>query len=245
MKSVIFCTCFISKGTLNNNERYIKWIKYYYERQNIFGADYLFLIYDGSEKIEFPFRHTLVDVDVDDLPNKLTPGIFIFRFNCHLGRGSLSNYPGWWRSFLFSVVLAKKYNFDKIIHIESDFFVLSERMSRYIRFLRTGWICMYSNYYDFPETGIQVICRNEFENVASLGEKAKAASYVFSKIAEDVLPFTDVIKKFNGDRLGETEVLEDYLLRQDGMARLDYIGQVPFNKNLESYFKIIDAVRGK
>ena len=54
----------------------------------------------------------------------------IFHFPDRLGRLAIHNFPGWFRSFTFSVVIARKLNLKKIVHIESDCFH-SERTRRW------------------------------------------------------------------------------------------------------------------
>ena len=44
----------------------------------------------------------------------------LFHFKNNLGRPSVYDYPGWFRSFTFVATYAQAYQFEKIVHIESD-----------------------------------------------------------------------------------------------------------------------------
>lgn len=85
------------------------------------------------------------------------------RFDNNLARQSVSAYPGWWRSFLHSVPLARQLGADKIMHIESDAYILSPRLADFLNGIESGWHVMWSERDKFPETAIQVICSDQFE----------------------------------------------------------------------------------
>ena len=57
----------------------------------------------------------------------------------HLGRPSHLNYPGWWRSFAHSVTVARANQCRRIWHVESDFFIASQRMIDRMHSLTRGW----------------------------------------------------------------------------------------------------------
>ena len=74
----------------------------------------------------------------------------IFRFPDRLGRSATLNYPGWFRSFTFSVVIAKRFDFQRILHIESDAYILSRRALDFINGMTTGWTVFWCPRYQFP-----------------------------------------------------------------------------------------------
>ena len=75
----------------------------------------LFLIDDASNKRNFDKRANVLNPE--NLPEILDHEINIVHFQDKLGRQSIQDYPGWWRSFLFSYTIAQKYNFDKIWYL--------------------------------------------------------------------------------------------------------------------------------
>ncbi|OEZ94191.1 hypothetical protein JAB9_42200 [Janthinobacterium sp. HH107] len=125
----------------------------------------------------------------------------IIRFDNNLGRQSGADYPGWWRSFLHSVKVANELGVDKIIHIESDAYIMTPRLVKFINEIESGWNVLWSPRYRMPETAIQVICRDQF----AIFEKFKDnhPDYSFPDIAEKLLPFTTVHKQFKGDRYSD------------------------------------------
>lgn len=223
MKSFIFCTSFIRNDSQDHySHRYKRWINYYYPLLDSFDASRLFLIDDGGTDTS-----ESVNVLCDPLPNELTDAVNMYRFNIHIGKNSSIDFPGWWRSFLFSIEIARKYGYKKIIHIESDFFVLSLRLKQFIRDSNQGWTSLYSHFYNFPETGIQIICEDVFDKFDELKDKLQLNSFRSDELAEYVIPFTNIKKDFIGDRIGEVNVLArwmDNYVHQ--LSELDYIGQM-------------------
>ena len=230
MKTIIFCTCYLNG---ENNSRYKKWADYYHGKMSIFNASNLFLIDDGSPSISIDEK---IDVIKSyDLPDSLKNDISLFHFENRLGRISVRKYPGWWRSFTFSLQLAKKYNIDKLIHIESDFYIVSRKMIDHIAKISSGWTAFYSRFYKFPETAIQVICKDSYSGLYEISNKAAALNYKFKRRAEDILPFTKVEKQFYGDRFGEGKVLKGWLKRIEIPDKIDYIGQMNDTDSLSDY----------
>jgi hypothetical protein len=232
MKTIIFCTSYIDD---TNNARYRKWIDYYYDKLDLFNAGNLFLIDDGSAGI---FLNDQVEiVKSNDLPGSLKSNINLFHFENHLGRPSRKNYAGWWRSFTFSIKLAEKYNIDKIIHIESDYFIVSRKMIDFIAKITEGWTVFYSRFYGFPETAIQIICKDSFEKLNKAYTNAIESDYQFKKIAELVLPFSKTEKGFIGDRFGEEKILRSWSRKHKTLSEIDYLGQINVKSDLNEYKK--------
>lgn len=230
MSSFLFCTSYINSEFPNLHPlRYRKWIEYYSEIKKDLGAEYIFIIDDGTPELAFVDRELVDIIYIDqNLPERLSKKINILSFRSHLGRSSLKEYPGWWRSFTYSVRIADKYRFEKIIHIESDFYIVSKRLCDFLEKLKEGWTTLYSSFYKFPETAIQVICRDCFPLLRELCTKGESRNYRFDDFAEKCLPFTTVVKEFNGDRIMEPPVLRNWSSRLD-FSELDYIGQLPTN----------------
>jgi len=232
MNTIIFCTSYINES---NCKRYTKWMDYYSPRLDLFNSSKLFLIDDGSPYL--PADERMEVIPSNELPQTLKSEVCLFHFEERLGRISVRKYPGWWRSFTFSIELARKYNIEKIIHIESDFYIVSRNMIDYITNLTTGWTTFYCRRYKFPETAIQVICKDAYDSLYEVYNKAIAYNYNFKKMAEYVLPFTHVEKQFYGDRFGEQKVLKRWLRRIEIPGVVDYIGQLDDDETLEDYRK--------
>jgi len=234
MASFLFCTCYFDvNGSANASNRYTKWIDYYETHTERFGTDYLFLIDDGSAAIPSSSRYAVHDAH--NLPARLNKRINFFHFPDNLGRSSVHEYPGWWRSFIFSMALANVYGMRKIIHIESDFFIVSDRLASYIKSVETGWTALYSQHYKFAETGIQIITSDSFPAFERVALQIQNNGYQAAGIAEKTLPFTQVNQEFVGDRFGELDILEDWIAERSLPAHVDYVGQVLPHHRLDQF----------
>lgn len=231
MNSFLFCTSYIDKNDIRFDPlRYRKWIDYYAAIKEDLGIDHIFMIDDGSADPSLE-QSPLVNIlsAEDDLPDELPDKINIITFKEHLGRPSIEEHMGWWRSFTYSIKIAEKYGFEKIIHIESDFYIVSERLINFIHSLKEGWSSLYSSHFNFPETAIQIICRDSFYLLEKARQTAEAAHYRINQLAEHTLPFTNVCKDFTGDRIGEMLVLKQWVFNENQINELDFYGQLPTN----------------
>jgi hypothetical protein len=196
MKSFIFCTSYI-KDRDAWADRYQKWLNYY-EKMPIV-AEKKIMIDDGS-----PFSPPREEIEAihhsDNIAEKSGKNLLV-RFDDNLGRQSLSAYPGWWRSFLHSLEIAEKLGAEKIIHIESDAYILSQRLVDFINRADAGWHVLWAQRYGLPETAIQVICRDQFPAFEQFRNGSN--ELIGQDIAERLLPFTSVDKRFKGDRYSE------------------------------------------
>jgi hypothetical protein len=217
---MLFCTSFFRNDS-EWNTRYVRWLNHY---QQLLPEDVrLLLIDDASPFTPDPAQIRCVD-DCADI-SRIDDRQLIVRFPERLGRADVLVYPGWWRSFLHSVVIARSLGVRKIIHIESDAFVLSHRLLEYIQQLESGWITLWTEGYNMPETAIQVICEDQFEQMDAF--RVRDRSEFEGKLAERLLPFTHVNKDFLGDRYGEFRIhlLRRGLLRSRKFNRLKFFQQ--------------------
>lgn len=196
MKSIIFCTSYIRDAAAWET-RYKRWLDYYQD----FPLDVVkrLMIDDGSPYL--PSADVIKTVSNTAPLAAVEDENLIIRFDDNLGRQSIKDYPGWWRSFLHSVEVARELGADKIIHIESDAYILSPRLRNFLDQTSTGWHVLWTQHNNFPETAIQVICRDQFEIFEDF--KQKNPTLHFPDMAEHMLPFTAVNKEFKGDRYSE------------------------------------------
>src|SRR4029077_12182860 len=125
----------------------------------------------------------------------------IFRFPQRLGRPSMLNYPGWYRSFTFSVEIARRFAFKKIVHVESDAFILTRKAMSYIDGLSSGWTAFWYPDEAFAETCIQVVCEDRFASLNRFRVTPYQTQYT-GKLIELYLPFTRVERGIHGSRYG-------------------------------------------
>jgi hypothetical protein len=68
------------------------------------------------------------------------------------------------------VAVARHHGCRRIVHIESDAYVLSRRMQAFLASRTAGWTAMWCPRWSFAESAIQVICEDQFDAVQRLGE---------------------------------------------------------------------------
>ena len=216
MKAFIFCTSFV-KDAQAWESRYQRWLDHY---ENIpINAIKKIMIDDGSPYL--PPAHIINSVAHDAPLAANTDKNLILRFDDNLGRQSGADYPGWWRSFLHSIKVARELGADKIIHIESDAYILTPRLVEFINGIGSGWHVLWSPRHRFPETALQVICKDQFENFEKLKDANPSLS--FPDLAERLLPFTNVHKQFIGDRYSDIK-------KNRGIFRSQKFNKIPLFK---------------
>ena len=223
MKTVLFATSYINSE--RHLQRYREWLAYYTERLNKLGAGNIFLIDDGSP-LEWLLQLGIPIIRIDKVTDGIFPkvqegGAAIFRFPENLGRPQTTVIPGWWRSFSFVSFLAYFYTVDKLIHIESDTYILSDRMFYWLKSTRNRWAVPRSKHYGFPDPCIQIIPNYSTDYIdfpSKPHSNFKVLFDYFNKgemfwfkngelnknyIPEYCLPFDEITEQFEGDRYGE------------------------------------------
>jgi hypothetical protein len=128
------------------------------------------------------------------------PGVVFQRFPQHFGRPSHYDYPYLWRAVDFYAELFKEY--DKIVYMDNDFYVLSPKMVDWINNIQSGWTSPWCIRHDFPETGLQIITKTcaKYNNLHPF-------SVNNGQCMEHVLP-VQVDKTLTGDRHSEYGLTE-------------------------------------
>lgn len=204
MKTLIFCTSLLTEDRI---PIYAEWWNYYRKK---FPDAKLMIINDGKIEDE-------VFQQLQILTNNQIKKRNVKEFDTKLGKDWHYHW-GWWRSFIYALRYGKK-RFDKIIHIECDAIILSDRLFEYLKNQNTGWKCMFSPSYGFPESAIQILNKDKYYLIDQLPE-----SYDFFKIVELFLPFRSN-KDFIGDRYGEAGKLPEH--------KIDFVCQWDWNWHID------------
>ncbi len=183
-----------------------------------------------------------VFIDNGSAPNSCGMASAIYQIRAinlhpHYARASMLDYPNVWRAYwIIKNDLLTRY--DRVLYIQTDAYVLSQRLLDYLDGCTTGWTALWSPRYNFPEACIQVITRcPEFEEF--FAGDMDAFKYN-GRVEEITLPFTHVEKGFVGDRYGEYEPSKVY---EPGM---EYYCQVPDSLDWDdSQFPVVRRVNGK
>lgn len=203
MKTLIFCTGYAP--TLEKWELlYSRWINAV--ESSLLDVDTILIPDDGSPVL--PEWQGIETINAGELPDieSSSRGI-IYHYPDNLGRSSMYVYPGWYRSFMFAAIYAKKYGYEKVVHLESDAYIISEKMQTFVNEYTEGWTAFWCPKYQLPETAIQIIAGSSLDRYAEL------ALTPYSKFSgrpadpgreqgDPWLPYV-VNKTFYGDRWGE------------------------------------------
>ena len=242
MKSFIFATSYFSDQE-TYEKRYLKWINYH---KNLpFAKDKkIILIDDGSpqefvddfgQKVGKVINHEDIDYESNTLEGQSTfEDVNLYHFKERMGINPTENKVGlggstvgWFRSFLQSLNIAKKFKFKKIIHVESDAYLISQNICDFMDDLDSGWLSMWCPRYQFVETTIQVICEDNFEKLEKLSDLG--LDKLEGNMAENILPIEKVCQAFVGDRYGEGTKLQvpdiDYYCQCHPDTKLKFKGE--------------------
>lgn len=188
MKTVLVTTCWVDNPLYLQKTK--KWVKYYAKSK--LEYDNIVLLDNASS------FSSLVELS-DHLPH----WAIIQRFTEHLPRRGHLEYPYLWRAIDFFKELLKEY--DKIVYTDNDFYITSDKLAEHINKLEDTWWSPWCNKYGFPETGVQVVTRN---NKNFLDFTRNSTLIHDGKTMEVTLPVT-VDRSWIGDRYGEFEIKPD------------------------------------
>ena len=195
---------------------------------NRLGQDQILLVDDGSPVLPGWADTDIVTVrELDDVAAVTsTAPVLLIRFPQRLGRADIYDFPGWFRSFAAGSRYAAARDFAKVIHLESDAFIISQRMRDWLRRSDSGWRTAWTEKYDFPEMAIQVIAADQLGALDAFSRRPYAD--MVGRTHETALPFTQVEKLFCGDRFGEDETAVP--------AGADFATQVPSQREPAYYW---------
>lgn len=195
-KTLVFCTSY-SETPLLWTTRYRVWLNAI--RGSEIEHDHVLLVDDASPVLpEWPDTHV-----TNHLRDGLaSTGITLFRFDWRLGRQGRHVYPGWYRSFCLAARFAEVHGFDKVIHIESDGFIISSRMQKYINGVSDDWVAPSIQSHAMPESAIQIMAGRSLHAYFQFARRQYGE--IVGAAAENIIPFTRIEESFIGSRYGET-----------------------------------------
>ncbi len=195
-RTLIFCTAF-SASDKAWTMRYRLWLNAIQSSQ--IRHDHVLLVDDASPVLP-DWPDTRITNNTNASP--ATGGVTLYRFDQRLGRVAGSVYPGWSRSFGFAARFARIHGFDKVVHVESDAFIISTKMQQYVNDVSDGWIAPAILSHAMPESAIQIMAGS---GAQAYFEFSKAPyHHSVGTEAEHVIPFTKIERLFTGSRYGET-----------------------------------------
>jgi hypothetical protein len=198
-RTLVFCTAYAGRADKPWEAwevRYKRWLRAI--RASELDYDQLLIVDDGSPALpDWPDTTILMELPAE----RPESPVILFHFRENLGRPAGYEYPGWHRSFMFAAKYAKAFGFERVVHIESDAFVISCRMQHYCNVVTNDWVTFMGPRHGYAETGIQVIAGDGLERLQQISSLPYEAYR--GRPVETLLPFTRVETKFVGDRYGE------------------------------------------
>lgn len=221
MKRVVICLMWLGEDW--RVTRYQKWLKFMLSIKNELRFDKIILIDNASDlnllkKFSVEFNANIINAETKEVIAYADHEsiIDIYRYENHLTRTGIHEYPYCWRGLEFAQNFIKQNEtLEKIYFIDSDFYVLTKNLTKYMRELNTGSTSFRCKKYGFAEAALFVLCRDWFKKYCEI--PIPSYTHYNGQNMEDILPFSKVETKFNGDRYGEARLKQT--------EEMDYYGQ--------------------
>jgi hypothetical protein len=211
VKTLLFAPCYLDGN--DRLERNLKWLEYYTKLPSL-KFDEILLVDNASS-----------EANKKILKEKF-PQVTLIECKVHLGRPRMNQYGYWYSAFGKAAKYALENGFEKIVHIDSDVFLFTDRIVDHVNSYGSGWSAFWCGIHNYPETIFQLIAGRE--HLAHLYEHMTRdfLSYYPNEMAETHIPFTEINKDFIGDRYPER-----HIFTQD--PSWDYCGQVPVSMKVK------------
>lgn len=213
---MIFSLCWLGEDW--RVTRYQKYLEYYLKLQNELEFDRIILVDNASDmNLLLKLKANIYEAETKKLIHyKHGSVVDVYRYKKHLARTDMLEYPYCWRGTVFVQDFIKQNpTLEKIYFIDSDLYVLSKKLTKFMRELQNGNVSFRSKKYGFPEAALFVLCRDWFKQYCGL--PVPSYTYYNNQVMEDILPFSEVREDFIGDRYGETRLKQT--------QNMDYYGQ--------------------
>jgi hypothetical protein len=188
-------TCIVTTIWLDNEiykQKLIKLLGYYLTELRGLNFSHFYIIDNGSDPQEIRKIQSLV----------IGEPVSFIRYTEHFDRPSHLDYKYLWRSVYTMKDILK--NYDKVIYIDSDFYILSSKMVDYINKLDSGFTTFFCPKHGFPETGSYVLtkdCKNYSNFVNKPWDQFVQDNN--NHVMETRLPVTHIEKNLTGNRYSE------------------------------------------
>jgi hypothetical protein len=222
MKTCLFAPCYLDgldPAKSERLDRVKRWINYHWAIRDKLGFDRIFLSDDCSDWVKVASLGGTILNEKLEVIQRQDDFLTVVRYEPHLSGGGQWNYSYCWKALYVMRDLMKKYGYEKAITIDTDGFVLTERLASYVRGLDEGWTAFWVRTYSFPTAEFHVLCPSgmyQFEEFLIPHYMAHQGKYM-----EMALPFTRVERGFNCDRWGEG--------RHPQKPDMDFYSQAPVN----------------
>lgn len=199
MSTCLYAPCFLDgldpSGT-PRLERVARWLRYYWRLKYRLGFDQIILLDDGSsaenraelieEWLTIASRLDLVMLTREKLKPTGAPSL---------------DYPWCWQALWECRDLISTNVFTKIITIDTDGFILTDRLASFVRETNTGWYAFNIPRWNFPSAEFHVLNWDAFPHF--LNYTSQPWQPKVGRLMERDLPFTRIVTDFKVDRWRE------------------------------------------
>lgn len=214
-KTLLFAPLFLDEG--DRYQRNIKWLDYMFSiKQHINFDEILFV--DNASALLPKFKEEI---------KKYNFPINIIECKVRFTRMTIHCYGFWYRAFARGTKYAIDHNYDKLLHLDSDVYLLNTKITDWCNKQNTGWVVPYCHVYDYPETTFQIICKDQLQNAEQWFREDFLEFYPYD-LAETRIPVTIVDKTWKGDRYGEQGLQQTSDM--DWYGQLAVKTEIKFNK---------------
>lgn len=211
--TVMFSGCYVDGFDALGSSRLdrTKWhLEYYRNIKEELGLKEFILVDNGSDlEALSELNAPIYDSKLDQvfIPHHGSNDIKIYRFENHLERVGIVEYPYCWRNmyFLATWIIHRCHrDIDKIFICDSDAFVVSKKLAHFIRDLESGFTAMWSEHHRFPASELSILCKDRFIDFINWTKEKPWGVRSAEKIPLEVaLPYSSIQMQFVGDRYGE------------------------------------------
>jgi hypothetical protein len=180
------------------NQRYRPWIDHI--RSCGLIHDQILLVDDGS-----PWLPKWDDVEIFDAGSDHDSNSAVCLAHFSTGKG-VPLHEGWYRSFGHALEYALTRGYNRVIHIESDAYLISAGAIHKFNNTHQGWLTLWCPTYCFPESALQVINQDQLSLAHEFFQQPITdvqGEKVNHTVIEQLLPFTQVDQTLKGDRYNE------------------------------------------
>jgi len=198
----LFC-CGTATQTSQGQSGLWRWWYYYRPLKDLFGATHYAVNNDGNVNLPNE-RFVKLHDGTKPIDTLNEDQLNVIHWPTSLPRKSQYACPGYYRSVSTLADIAVRQNFDKLVYIEWDFWVLSTEMMREIARVEHGLIAYWVPFYVFPECNIIVCGKDQMKCLKVYSDRLGAKEDMTAEtIAEVTFPWTEVRKHRIGDRYPE------------------------------------------
>lgn len=213
MKSCLYLCCYLHGNDMLGDsylERHKKFFAYYRqpEVKDAIGFSEFVVNDNGNGEL-------LTEIEA--------PDVRILRNEDHIPRGfaQANDYKYGWRSIWQMQLIMGDY--DKIILLDADAFILTKRLAHWIRDLDKGWVSLWTYRHNYADTP-WILTRDAYPHYLSYIAGRSLEDFIKTEVGkcmEQRIPFTHSEKSFKSERFGENIQAQTPDMDYYGQARLE------------------------